>query len=156
MSFLGSYSPSILAIPAYFVLAMLPHGWAINVASQGQLRTWDNRNPRAADLKAALKARLPAARYAQYERLEACHANSMESFPLFAAAVVLGHVAGLEERALSGFAAWFLVARVAYMAVYATHEAQGPTVLRTGIWYVGVGLCFKTIVQAARAMGERV
>ncbi|XPS75274.1 hypothetical protein M3J09_007375 [Ascochyta lentis] len=64
-SFLDDYDPSILAILAYFVLAMAPHGWAIHVASQGKISTWDNRNPRNTDLKAKLKARLPAETYAK-------------------------------------------------------------------------------------------
>lgn len=154
-SFLETYNPSILSIPAYFVLAMLPHGWAINVASQGRISTWDNRNPRNTDLKAKLKAYLPAETYAKYERLEACHANSMESFPLFATAILLGNMAGLEKEGLTSFAVWFLIVRSAYMAVYASTKTQGPTMLRTGIWYVGVGLCFKTLIQAAKAIGSR-
>ena len=79
----------------------------------------------------------------------------MESFPLFTAAIVLGNLAGLKKEDLTSFAAYFLAVRIAYMAVYATHKTQGPTALRTGIWYVGVGLCFKTIIQAAKAMGGR-
>lgn len=154
-SLLESYNPSILSIPAYFILAMLPHGWAINVASQGKLSTWDNRNPRNTDLKAKLKARLPPETYAKYERLEACHANSMESFPLFTAAIVLGNVAGLGKEELTRFAAWFLVVRTVYMLVYAAHRTQGMALARTGVWYVGIGLCFKTILQAARAMSRR-
>ncbi|KAJ4342464.1 hypothetical protein N0V87_001083 [Didymella glomerata] len=154
-SFLETYNPSILSIPAYFFLAMFPHGWAINVASQGRISTWDNRNPRNTDLKARLKARLPAETYAKYERLEACHANSIESFPLFTAAIVLGNMGGLKKEELTSFAAWFLVVRIAYMAVYASTKTQGPTMLRTGIWYVGVGLCVKTIIQAAKVMGTR-
>lgn len=154
-SLLERYDISILSIPAYFVLAMIPHGWAINVASQGKISTWDNRNPRNTDMKAKLKARLPAETYAKYERLEACHANSVESFPLFAAAVILGNVAGLEREELAKFSAYFLAVRVAYMIVYATHKTQGPTALRTGIWYVGIGLCFKTIVQAAKTTSGR-
>ncbi|KAF2622174.1 hypothetical protein BU25DRAFT_352792, partial [Macroventuria anomochaeta] len=128
---------------------------AINVALQGKICTWDNRNPRNTDLRAKLKARLPAETYAKYERLEACHTNSMESFPLFTAVIVLGNIAGLKKGDLTGFTAYFLAVRIAYMTVYATHKTQGPTALRTGIWYVGVGLCFKTIVQAAKAMGGR-
>lgn len=76
----------------------------------------------------------------------------MESFPLFTAAIVLGHMAGLEKEELTSFAAWFLVVRIAYMAVYASTKTQGPTTLRTGIWYVGVGPCFKTIIQAEKTM----
>lgn len=80
-SFLDTYNPSILAIPAYYILSVLPHSYAINVASQGQLSKWDNRNPRSSDLKAKLKERLPAGAFAKYERLEACHANGMEVNP---------------------------------------------------------------------------
>lgn len=152
-SFFDTHDLSILSIPAYFVLAMIPHGWAINVASQGKISTWDNLNPRSSDKKAKLKARLPAEIFAKYERLEACHGNSMESFPLFTAAIVLGKISGLKQEELTKFAAWFLVVRFAYMVVYASHKTQGPTALRTGIWYVGIGMCFKTIVQAAQAMG---
>jgi hypothetical protein len=77
-SFLNAYNASILAIPAYWVLSMLPHGLAIRAATEGQLKRWDNRNPRSSDLKAKLKQRLPAEAFARYERLEACHANGME------------------------------------------------------------------------------
>jgi hypothetical protein len=77
-SFLGTYNPSILAIPAYYILSVLPHSYAISVATQGQLSKWDNRNPRSSDTKAKLKERLPAETFAKWERLEACHANGME------------------------------------------------------------------------------
>ncbi|KAJ4323056.1 hypothetical protein N0V94_002080 [Neodidymelliopsis sp. IMI 364377] len=155
MSSFDTYNPSVLAIPAYFVLSMIPHGWAINVASQGKIGTWDNRNPRNTDMKAKLKARLPAETYAKYERLEACHANSMESMPLFTTAIILGNVAGMKED-LTKFAAYFLTVRFAYMIVYATHTTQGPTALRTGLWYASFALCFRTLFQAAKAMGGRV
>jgi hypothetical protein len=77
-SILDTHNLSILAIPAYYILSLLPHGYALNVATQGQLIKWDNRNPRSSDLKAKLKERLPAKEFAKYERLEACHANGME------------------------------------------------------------------------------
>lgn len=154
-SFFDTYSLSVLSIPAYAVLAMVPHGWAINVASQGKISTWDNRNPRNTDMKAKLKARLPAETYAKYERLEACHANSMEIMPLFIAAVVLGHVAGLKKEDLTSFSMYFLASRIVYMAVYAGNKTQGLSMLRTGVWYVGIALCFKTLVQAAKALGGR-
>ncbi|KAH7080442.1 hypothetical protein BKA63DRAFT_488201 [Paraphoma chrysanthemicola] len=155
-SFLDTYNPSILAIPAYYILSVLPHSYAINVASQGQLTKWDNRNPRSTDLKAKLKERLPAAEFAKYERLEACHANGMENLPLFATAVVLGNLAGLKKQGLdglNGFAAMYLAIRVLYTGVYATHETQGLTAARSGLWMAGFALCFRTIFQAARALG---
>jgi hypothetical protein len=82
----GHTNLSILAIPAYYVISVLPHSYAISVATQGQVSKWDNRNPRSSDLKAKLKERLPRKTFAKYERLEACHANGMEvSRSLYAA-----------------------------------------------------------------------
>ena len=77
-SFFDTYNPSILAIPAYYILSVIPHAFALNAATQGQLTKWDNRNPRSTDMKAKLKQRLPAEVFAKYERMEACHANGME------------------------------------------------------------------------------
>lgn len=77
-SFLNTHNLSILAIPAYYVLSVLPHSYALNVATGGQITKWDNRNPRSSTLKSKLKDRLSAEEFAKYERLEACHANGME------------------------------------------------------------------------------
>jgi predicted nucleic acid-binding Zn-ribbon protein len=74
-SLLNNYNPSILAIPAYLVLSIIPHSYALNVATRGELTKWDNRNPRSTTMKAKLKERLDDETYAKYERLEACHAN---------------------------------------------------------------------------------
>ncbi|OAL50676.1 hypothetical protein IQ07DRAFT_587327 [Pyrenochaeta sp. DS3sAY3a] len=152
-SLFETYNPSILAIPAYCVLSFLPHSYALYVATQGKLATWDNRNPRSSNLKGKLKERLPAETFAKYERLEACHANGMENLPLFATAVVLGNMAGLNKSDLTSFVTSFLAVRILYTIVYVTHQTQGPTVLRSGLWVAGVSLCFRTIISAARALG---
>ncbi|KAH3952780.1 hypothetical protein HBI56_134250 [Parastagonospora nodorum] len=155
-SFLDTHNLSILAIPAYYVLSVLPHSYALNVATGGQLTKWDNRNPRSSTLKSKLKDRLSAEEFAKYERLEACHANGMENMPLFTAAVVLGNMAGLKKQGLdglNGFAGLFLAVRLLYTGVYATHQTQGPTAARSVLWFTGVALCFRTIIRAARALG---
>jgi len=156
ISFFDKYNLSIIAIPAYFLLSLLPHGYALSVAAQGKPTKWDNRNPQSSDLKAKLKERLPADAFAQYERAEACHANGMENLPLFATAVILGNMAGLRKEGLGGmteFATTFLAVRVAYTVVYLTNKTQGPTLLRTGLWALGTGLCFRIILKAAKALG---
>jgi uncharacterized MAPEG superfamily protein len=124
-SLLDLYNPSILAIPAFHLLAVFPHGYALYVATQGKPENWDNRNPRSPEMKNGIKKRLDADTYAKYERLESCHANAMENLPLFATAVILGNMAGLRKEGLggmTGFAASFLAVRLAYMAVYITHR----------------------------------
>jgi uncharacterized MAPEG superfamily protein len=65
-------------------------------------------------------------------------------------------MAGLKKQGLdglNGFAAMYLAIRVIYTGVYVTHQTQGPTVIRSGLWIAGVALCFRTIIRAARALG---
>lgn len=153
-TFLDTYNPSILAIPAYYILSVLPHSYALHVATQGKLSKWDNRNPRSTDMRAKLKTKLGPETYARYERLEACHANGMENMPLFATAVVLGNLGGLPRDDMTRFAASFLAVRVVYTLVYAQHTTQGPTIARSTLWIAGVALCFRTIFAAAKALGR--
>ncbi|KAF2786020.1 hypothetical protein K505DRAFT_330634 [Melanomma pulvis-pyrius CBS 109.77] len=151
-----TYNPSIAAIPVYYILSVIPHSYALHVATQGKPTEWDNRNPRSSDLKAKLKERLPADRFALYERAEACHANGMENLPLFASAVVLGNMAGLKKDGLSGmtgFAGIYLAIRLAYTAIYLNTNTQGPTVLRSALWVAGFSTCFRIIFKAAKALG---
>jgi len=152
-SFLDTYNPSILAIPAYYILSVLPHSYALHVATQGKPLEWDNRNPRSSTMKANLKDRLDADTFALYERAEACHANGMENLPLFATAVVLGNLAGLKKEELTKFAGTFLAVRLAYTALYLKTNTQGPTVLRSGLWVAGFSLCFQVLFKAAKALG---
>ncbi|KAF2019065.1 hypothetical protein BU24DRAFT_418663 [Aaosphaeria arxii CBS 175.79] len=156
-SFLDTYNPSILAIPAMHMLSVLPHSYALSVATGGKLAKWDNRNPRSTTMKSKLKERLDSQTYALYERLEACHANGMENLPLFAVAVVLGNLAGLKKDGLggmTGFAASFLAIRLAYTAVYINNKTQGLTLVRSGLWAAGVGLCWRIIIKSAKALGS--
>jgi uncharacterized MAPEG superfamily protein len=155
--FFDTYNPSIIAIPAYYILSVAPHSYALYVASQGKLLSWDNRNPRSSDLKAKLKERLPKETFARYERAEACHANGMENLPLFTAAVILGNLAALKKDGLdgmTGFAGTFLAIRLAYTAIYVNTRSQGPTLLRSGLWMASFGLCFRVIFKAAKALGS--
>lgn len=149
------YNPSILAIPALHILSILPHAYALKVSTQGDPNKWDNRNPRSSTMQSKIKDRLDPEDFAFYERLQACHANGMENLPIFATAVILGNMAGLKKDGvwgMTGFAASFLAVRVAYTAAYLTHKTQGQTMIRSGLWATGVGLCFRVIFKAAKAL----
>ncbi|KAF2495838.1 hypothetical protein BU16DRAFT_526390 [Lophium mytilinum] len=154
---LETYNPSILAIPAYYILSVIPHSYAIQLATNGKPLSWDNLNPRSSTLKANLKKTLDAETYARYERAEACHANGMENLPLFASAVILGNMAGLKRdgiHGLSGFAGLFLAIRVAYTVVYLRTTTTGPTLLRSTLWAAGSTLCVRVMLEAARALSN--
>ncbi|KAL1617375.1 hypothetical protein SLS56_011028 [Neofusicoccum ribis] len=144
---------SILAIPAYHLLAILPHAASILYTTNGKPSKWDNRNPRSEAMKSALAKRVDAKQYATYERLEAAHANSMENMPIFVAAVILGNMAGLHKvegsDGLNWFTGAFLLVRTAYIIVYAMNDTQAKSVPRSLLYNTGLVLCWRTLFKAA-------
>lgn len=67
-------------------------------------------------------------------RLQRAQANLFETLPLFAAAVLIAHVAGV-QGSLTLWGCWlYLVARVVYLPLY----AAGIPVLRTLVWLVSM------------------
>jgi len=150
---------SILAIPAFYTLAIIPHGAALYLATGGKLDQWDNRNPRSTQMKEKLKAKLGNEQYAAYERAEAAHANSMENLPLFATAIILGNMAGFKKegwKGLYGFAAAFLAIRTLHTIVYIGEKTQAASMARSGLWAAGTALCLNVITKSAFALGAVV
>lgn len=143
---------SVLAIPAYYGLSILPHAYALHVASGGNPLKWDNRCPRAADLKVKLQSKLSASDYALYERGEAASANSYENMPIFFAAVVIGHVAGLDKSYLNNFAFKYLLIRAAYLLSYLGISNQKLTPLRTGLYFWALAQCIRALFASAEKL----
>ena len=66
-------------------------------------------------------------------RLERALANFLETFPLFAAAVLIAHAAGRHDWMTEWGAVLYLAARVAYVPLY----AFGVFLVRSIVWNVG-------------------
>ncbi|MFM0739668.1 MAPEG family protein [Paraburkholderia xenovorans] len=68
-------------------------------------------------------------------RLRRAQSNLFETLPVFAAAILIAHVAG-RENALTAWGAWlYLAARVVYVPLY----AAGIPYLRSLAWAVSLG-----------------
>ena len=143
---------SVLAIPGYYGLSFLPHAYALHVATGGQPAKWDNRNPRAVNLKSKLQAKLPPQVYSLYERAEAASANCYENMPLFYSAVVMGHIAGLDKAFLNNFAFRFLLLRSAYILSYVGISNQKYTPLRTVLYFWSTAICIRALIASAKKL----
>ncbi|KAF2183601.1 hypothetical protein K469DRAFT_710409 [Zopfia rhizophila CBS 207.26] len=151
-----SYNLSILCLPAYHLLAMAPHAYAVSLGARAfENNQWDNRNPRSSTLKSTLQQRLSADIYARYERAEACSANGFENLPLFAAAIVLGNIARLGDDFMNMFALSVLVVRSVYSVVYVRGVNQGWAWARSLFWGVFVGLCWNVLIKASKSMAGK-
>ena len=99
---------------------------AIGIAKAGGER-YNNRHPRVwLDKQQGYRARAAAA-----------ESNSFEAFPLFAAAVIIAHLANAPQGRLDILAVAFVLARIAYIVCYLAdwHWA------RSAVWFAGYGVC---------------
>jgi uncharacterized MAPEG superfamily protein len=96
---------------------------------------FDNRNPRDwLSQQDGFRRRANAAQH-----------NSFEAFPLFAAAVVIAHMAGAPQPRVDLFAVIFILARLFYTAFYVADFAT----LRSLAWFVGIGSVVAIFLTAA-------
>jgi uncharacterized MAPEG superfamily protein len=114
----------LASIGIAFVLIYLPR-LAVIVGQAKQPEGFDNRHPR--DQQARLTG--------WPRRAQAAHENALESFPAFAAAVLVSHVGGAALSAMTTLAAIYLIARTAYPFIYMADIHW----LRTLVWFVGFG-----------------
>ncbi|KAF7194138.1 hypothetical protein HII31_04546 [Pseudocercospora fuligena] len=151
-----SFNIPILSIPFYYVLAVFPHGYAINKASKGDPKKHDNRNPKGTAQLEALKKRLSAKELAAFERGESCHRNHLENMPLYVAAVFAGMLAearvGEGEIGLINFVLGWNAIRIAYTANYLATETMGWSYLRSALYFAGTGWAFVMFWRAAIAL----
>lgn len=114
------------------VAGLLPY-WPTGVSKWR--RTYDNAAPRAGI------DRLPP----KQQRAYWAQLNAFEAFPLFAAAVVIAHLAGAAQPWIDAFAVAFVVFRVLYTLAY-IHDR--PT-LRSLLWVGGLLCVIGLFVTAA-------
>jgi uncharacterized MAPEG superfamily protein len=108
--------------------------WGSFGRSRGQ-GGYDNHEPRAW-----------LARQQGYRaRANAAQANSFEALPLFIAAVMVAHQAGVAAATVDALALAFVGLRVAYIGLYLADHAAA----RSLVWVAGVGVCVALFVLAA-------
>ncbi|KAK9239630.1 hypothetical protein V1525DRAFT_29623 [Lipomyces kononenkoae] len=149
MSFLPAQNYSLFALPAYYILSLYPHVYALNLIRAATNGQWDNANPRSTLWDETMKRIVPKETYACFERAEGAHKNGMENFPLFATALVLGTVAELPSQTMNAFAGMFLIVRALYTAAYINIKRGKISLVRTALFGLGMGLCISSIGMAA-------
>lgn len=99
---------------------------------------YDNNNPR--EQQQALEG--------AGKRALAAHHNQLESFPLFAAGVLVASFSGVTSAAVSWLALAYLISRVAYLYCY----IQNIAMLRTSVWLAGYASSLALICSPAWGM----
>jgi uncharacterized MAPEG superfamily protein len=139
----------LLAIPAQWVLSLVPHVYALQLIKGATNGRWNNANPKGTSWATELQRSVPSDVLAKFERGEAAHRNGLENLPIFAAAILAAHVAGVDHDLISAHAAVFLGLRVVYTLIYVNVAKGTASFARTGVWLSSVLVCFSLFGKAA-------
>lgn len=115
------------------VAILMPIVWA--GIAKGGARNFDNARPR--DYLASLQGWRQRANWAQ--------ANSYESFPAFAAGIIIAHLAGAAQPTIDLLALGYVAARILYGIFYIADRAT----LRSLAWVGGLVCIIGLFVAAA-------
>lgn len=78
-----------------------------------------------------------------------------QNFPLFVTAVVVGNMAGLAQDVLNAFAVSVLAVRLACTVSCLLAVTSVTSVVRGGLWVMGVSMCLPVFIQAAVVVSDR-
>lgn len=81
-------------------------------------------------------------------RCEGAMMNGHENIVLFAAAIVAGNAAGLDNELLNGLSLGYIASRLLYNIVYAWQDSSKKALLRPLTFFLGLGICFALFVMA--------
>ncbi len=126
-----------IALWCVVIAALLP------ICSVGIAKTAGQRYNNA-DPRAWLEQQQGLAR-----RADQAHRNHFEAFPLFAFAVLLGIVRHMNPATLDLLAVLYILARLAYTAVYLANWSA----LRSVLWMVALGLALAILIMAGFTPG---
>ncbi|MCJ1477289.1 hypothetical protein MMC13_005960 [Lambiella insularis] len=127
---------------------MAPHLYAVSLYDARSSQKFDPTLPRSLIGKLASDQTIDQATKDRIIRAEGAQQNGFENLGLFAAAVVAGNVAGLDNWWLNALSGGYLASRVAYNVVYVNNETRAGASSRTGLFFIGVGMCMALFVMA--------
>ena len=124
-----------MTIGFWCVLVAIMMPYAATLFAKRHMPLIANKAPRA--YKATLKGAKQRATWAE--------ANHFESFPAFAAAVIIAHIAQGNQAIIDGLAMGYIGARALYFYLYVADRST----LRTIVWFTALGCIIGLFICAA-------
>ncbi|SLM41078.1 Membrane-associated, eicosanoid/glutathione metabolism (MAPEG) protein [Lasallia pustulata] len=144
----GSHNWSLHTIPAAWVLAVLPHSYAMYLAGPKV----DNTQPRGLLNKLASDQSVDSATKARIARAEGAQANGFENIGLYAAAIVAGNIAGLDTVTLNYLGGGYLLSRMAYNMIYIHNQTATTGYMRSGAFFTSICIIMTLFVKAGNKL----
>ena len=121
-----------IAYSCVLIAAILPVIFA--AYAKLSVKGYDNSSPR--EFLEKLQGRAKRSHYA--------HLNSFEAFPVFAAAVIIAYLAGVQQSHINILAIAFIFFRIQYGIFYILDNH----ILRSTVWFCAFACCIILFIQA--------
>ncbi|KAF2198949.1 hypothetical protein GQ43DRAFT_377403 [Delitschia confertaspora ATCC 74209] len=144
-----SVNYSLFGVPVYWLYALAPHMYGVNIIKKARNGKWDNTNPRGGNAASDIQKSVPKDVFARYERCEGAHKNSMENAPFFMCAMLVGNVVGLPANTMNTAAAAYMGLRIAHTLLYINVTSQKYSYLRTLVYTISTIVLQRLFFQAA-------
>ncbi|KAI0084076.1 hypothetical protein BDY19DRAFT_562016 [Irpex rosettiformis] len=142
---------SLYSIPAVWFTAFYPV-----TLKTGILRStavgYNNIQPRQNVERAKASHTLDQATTDLISRYEGAHLNGMENLPLWFAAILAGHFAGLSHRTLNYFSAAYISTRLLYNYVYVNQKTAAHSWVRSVVYFTGLSMPLTILIKAANRL----
>ena len=126
---------SLFAIPAYMVLASIPHAYSVYYIGCNNNWKWDNASPRSTGNRTSVSKSVPNEVYRKFERCRAAHDNMLENMAFVVGGILAGVICKLEAGWMNTMCGVCLASRVLYLLSYMSISSQKLSPLRT-VWYL--------------------
>lgn len=132
------------------MLSVLPHFYAVSLGK------FDNKNPRTYTRDTEGDQSVDKATKAKIIRAEGAQQNGFENLGLFAAAVVIGNVAKLDNSLLNTLSFAYLASRVAYNGLYIAGTTDTLANIRSLAFLAGVGVIWTFFIKSAGVLRDQL
>ncbi|CAK1360683.1 uncharacterized protein RHO25_003973 [Cercospora beticola] len=146
-------SSTLHSIPLAFGLALVPHAYGLTRLMIATRNTQSNAMPRTS--LETFKTSLPKDLYHHLVRARGAHLNSLEVFPLYAAAVLAGQQAKLSEKEMGSLVGGFFAARVVYLGLYMSVKSDVLALARTAAYSWSIALPIMALWKAGSVLAEK-
>ncbi|KAL0480011.1 hypothetical protein AKO1_007311 [Acrasis kona] len=141
---------SIYSILAAWLVAILPHWYAISIANSKH--KFDNTNPRHATQE--LEKRLTKEELETYKRAEAAQQNGFENLSFFACGVIAANYAKVPVGTINFLCFCYLISRAIYNVLYIKTTTLQYSYFRTITFLTGIIICFTLFIKAGNAINQ--
>lgn len=143
---------SLYTIPAAWLLSIAPQWYATRLYQQASSAKFDLKQPRSMTKIIADSQCLDSNTKARLFRARSAHQNGFENLGLFAAAVVAGNLAHLDNSWLNGLSVGYVISRMVYNLIYINNTTDALASTRTVVFVSGVSMIMTLFVMAANVM----